>query len=75
MDGTAVEIQTQQRRRGARRLRSGGGPREGCARTPVGTHPNLLVVGVGDPMAVLGLTRLRARPGENLRLRSADHMM
>jgi hypothetical protein len=42
---------------GARRRRSGGGPVEGCARRPVGTYLYLHAVGVGDPIAVLGLAR------------------
>jgi hypothetical protein len=41
---------------GARWRRSGGGPGGGCARRPVGilSPP---VVGVGNPVAVLGLAR------------------
>jgi hypothetical protein len=37
-----------------------------CARRPVGTHPHLLVVGIGNPIAVHGLARStgRARRGE-----------
>jgi hypothetical protein len=31
---------------------------------PVGTHTHLLVVGVGNLIAVLGLARLGARRGE-----------
>jgi hypothetical protein len=43
------------------RRRSSGGPGGGCARMPVGTHPHLLVVGVGNPIAVPSLARLGAR--------------
>jgi hypothetical protein len=32
---------------GARRRRSNGGLGGGCARKPVGTHPQLLLVGAG----------------------------
>jgi hypothetical protein len=39
---------------------------------PVGTHPHLLVVGVGNPIAVRGLARLGARRGEMQGLQSAD---
>jgi hypothetical protein len=60
---------------GARRRRSGGGPGGGCARMPVGTHPHLLVVGVGSPIAVPYLVRLGARRGEIRRLRSADQQL
>jgi hypothetical protein len=35
-----------------------GGPGGGCARRPDGTHSHLLVVGVGNPIAVLGLAPL-----------------
>jgi hypothetical protein len=52
--------------------RRGGGPGWERARKPVGTHPNLLVVGVGNPIAVPGLARFGARRGEIRRLRSAD---
>jgi hypothetical protein len=31
---------------------AGGGPEGGYARTPVGTHPHLLVMDVGNPVAV-----------------------
>jgi hypothetical protein len=51
--------------RGARRRRSGGGPRGGCARMPAGTHPHLHVVGASNPIAVPYMERLGAGPGEN----------
>jgi hypothetical protein len=60
---------------GARRRRSGGGSRGGCARRPVGTHPHLFVVGVGNPIAVLCLVRLGAKRVETRRLRSADEQV
>jgi hypothetical protein len=42
---------------------------------PVGTHPHLLAVGVGNPMAVLCLAWMGARRDEILRLRSADQQL
>jgi hypothetical protein len=48
---------------------AGGGPGGGCARTPVGTHPHLLVVGADNPIALPSLARLGDRHGEIRRLR------
>jgi hypothetical protein len=42
---------------GARRRRNGCGPGGGYARKPTGTHPLLLVVGDGSPIAVPCLAR------------------
>jgi hypothetical protein len=42
---------------GARRRRNNGSPGGGCARMHVGTHPNPLVVGVGNLIVV------RVQPG------------
>ena len=39
---------------GARQRRSGGGPRGGCARRPVGTYLYLHAVGANNPVAVEG---------------------
>jgi hypothetical protein len=44
----------------ARMWRSGGGLVGGSARMSVGSHPHLLVVGAGNPIAVPSLTRLGA---------------
>jgi hypothetical protein len=49
--------------------------RGGCARMPVGTHPHLLVVGAGNPIAVLGMARLGARRGGIRRRRSTDQQL
>jgi hypothetical protein len=40
-------------------------PLRGCARMPVGTHPHLLVVGVGSPIDVPCFERLGARWGKS----------
>jgi hypothetical protein len=42
---------------------------------PVGSHPHLLVVGVGNPIAVPGLARLGARRSEIRRMRSTDQQL
>jgi hypothetical protein len=57
---------------GACRRRRSSGPGGGCARTLVGTHLHLLVVDVGNLMAMPCLARLGARRSEIRRLRSAD---
>jgi hypothetical protein len=48
---------------------------QGCARMPVGTHPYLFVVSARDPIAVPCMALLRARRGNNRRLRSADQQL
>jgi hypothetical protein len=42
---------------------------------PVGTHPHLLVVGAGSPIAVPSMARLVARRNEIWRPRSADEQL
>jgi hypothetical protein len=42
---------------GPRRRRNAGGPGERYARTPVGIHPHLRVVGVGNLIAVPSMSR------------------
>jgi hypothetical protein len=44
----------------------------GCARNPVGTHPHLLAVGVGNPIVVPCMAWLAARRGESDRCDPLD---
>jgi hypothetical protein len=54
---------------------AGGDPGVGCARRRVGTHDHILVMGVGNPIAVPCMARLGARRGEIRRLRQGDQQV
>jgi hypothetical protein len=62
------KIQSLSKLTGARRRRIGGGPGggpRGCARWPDGTHPHLLVVGVGSHVTVPCMARLKVMRGDS----------